>query len=167
MGALALLAPLAGAVLAGGLLVAGRGLDEVAAPGQLGPGFWPRLVLVGLGLACLAHAGMACWRHRARRPRPAAGDPVTPLRLAAAVVLIVLYVAGVPWLGWALATALFIAAFMRLAGRRRLSGLALTASAGTVALLYLFVKVVYLPLPKGGGPFEAFTIALYRALRIF
>jgi len=26
---------------------------------------------------------------------------------------------------------------------------------------------VYLPLPKGDGPFEGFTLALYRALGIF
>jgi hypothetical protein len=36
-----------------------------------------------------------------------------------------------------------------------------------VGLLYLFVKVVYLPLPKGDGPFEMLTLWLYRALRIF
>ncbi|MBI2157056.1 MAG: tripartite tricarboxylate transporter TctB family protein, partial [Candidatus Rokubacteria bacterium] len=31
----------------------------------------------------------------------------------------------------------------------------------------LFVKLVYLPLPKGDGPFEAVTLALYRALRLY
>jgi hypothetical protein len=45
--------------------------------------------------------------------------------------------------------------------------LAANALGGTVALLYLFVKVVYLPLPKGTGPFETVTLALYRALRLF
>ena len=38
---------------------------------------------------------------------------------------------------------------------------------GVVALLYLFVRLVYLPLPKGDGPFEAVTLALYRALRLY
>jgi hypothetical protein len=38
---------------------------------------------------------------------------------------------------------------------------------GTVLLLYAFVKVVYLPLPKGEGGFEALTLLVYRALRIF
>ena len=49
------------------------------------------------------------------------------------------------------------------------SWLALVASVtlGTTGLLYVFVKVVYLPLPKGEGPFEALTLALYRALRLF
>jgi hypothetical protein len=38
---------------------------------------------------------------------------------------------------------------------------------GTVGLLYLFVKLVYLPLPKGDGPLEVVTLGLYRVLRIF
>jgi hypothetical protein len=36
-----------------------------------------------------------------------------------------------------------------------------------VGLLHLVVRLVYLPLPKGDGPFETLTLALYRALRIF
>jgi hypothetical protein len=38
---------------------------------------------------------------------------------------------------------------------------------GTVLLLYVFIKFVYLPLPKGDGLFESFTLALYRALYLF
>ena len=56
---------------------------------------------------------------------------------------------------------------MTLGGIRSPLLLGLHAGGGTVALLYLFVKLVYLPLPKGDGPFEALTLALYRALRIF
>ncbi|HEU5319238.1 MAG TPA: tripartite tricarboxylate transporter TctB family protein [Methylomirabilota bacterium] len=161
---MAALAPLAGIVVAALLLVAGRGLDE-AAEGRLGPGFWPRVVLVGLGLACLAHA-VTAWRRRGAGVR-AAAEPLAPAALAGGIALIVLYVLVTPWLGWALATALFVAAFMRLAGGRRWAALGATGAVGTVALLYLFVRVVYLPLPKGDGPFEAVTIALYRLLGIF
>ena len=31
----------------------------------------------------------------------------------------------------------------------------------------LFIKLVYLPLPKREGPFETVSLLLYRALRIF
>jgi hypothetical protein len=37
---------------------------------------------------------------------------------------------------------------------------------GTVLLLYLFVMVVYLPLPKGQWFFSDLTIAIYRLLHI-
>lgn len=160
-------APLLGLLLAVGLFLQTGPLDAVAAPGQLGPGFWPRLVLAGLGLACLIKLVQA-WRSagghvssEAEAPAPARG------RLALAMACILGYVAVTPAVGFPLATALFVVAFMAIGGARSGAGIAATAAGGTVALLYLFVKLVYLPLPKGEGPFEALTLALYRALRIF
>jgi hypothetical protein len=169
--------PLAGVLAAVILYPATRGLDAVAGPGQLGPGFWPRLALAGLALASLARAWQA-WRAAGPRaaggaapaePAVAAGPPPAISRpaLAAGIALILLYVLAAPALGFLLATALFVAAFMRLGGARSAAGIALAAVAGSAALCYLFVRVVYLPLPKGAGPFEDLTIALYRALGIF
>ncbi|MBI1727486.1 MAG: tripartite tricarboxylate transporter TctB family protein [Candidatus Rokubacteria bacterium] len=157
-------APLLGIALAVALLLASRGLDNVSAPGQLGPAFWPRLVLAGLAVACLAKA-VEAGRRPVRVSRPAA--PLARGWLTAAIALIVLYVLVTPLLGFALATAAFIAVFLALCGTRAPLVLAVNAVAGTVALLYLFVKLVYLPLPKGEGSFELFTLALYRALGIF
>jgi hypothetical protein len=159
-------AALAGVAAAAALLLASRGLDAVAAPGQLGPAFWPRLVLVGLMLACLAKAVEEV---RARTVGGAADvrRPLARGRLAAAVASIVFYVLLGPWLGFPLATALFIATFMALCGTRAPATLGGSALLGTVALLYLFVKLVYLPLPKGAGPFEDLTIGVLRVLRIF
>ena len=164
--AVRVVAPLAGVALAAGLYLASRGLDEVAREGQLGPAFWPRLVLAGLGLVCLLKA-LGEW------PRTAASDDTEPAgeisrpKLAAGIALIVLYVLATPWLGFMLATAAFIVAFMVLAGARSPLVVAANAVVGTVVLLYTFVKIVYLPLPKGEGAFEALTLAVYRALRIF
>lgn len=158
-------APLLGVVVAGALLAASRGLDSVAAPGQLGPVFWPRLVLAGLIVACLAKAVEEA--RAPAQPRAEVGPPLSRGRLAAAVALIVLYVLLAPMLGFPLTTTAFIVAFMALGGTRSPLALGLNAAGGTLALLYVFVKLVYLPLPKGDGPFEALTLALYRALRIF
>jgi putative tricarboxylic transport membrane protein len=158
-------APLLGVVVAVALLAASRGLDSVAAPGQLGPAFWPRLVLIGLIVACLVKAVQ-----ETRAPAPSqaeVGPPLARGRLAAAVALIVLYVLLAPALGFPLTTAAFITAFMALSGMRSPLMLGLNAVGGTMALLYLFVKLVYLPLPKGDDPFETLTLALYRALGIF
>lgn len=152
-------------VLAVALLFASRGLDTVSAPGQLGPAFWPRLVLAGLLVACL---GKAFEDARAGRAAQVTGAvPFARGRLAAAIVAIVLYVLLAPLFGFAITTATFIIVFMILCGARAPLMLGTNAAVGTVALLYLFVKVVYLPLPKGAGPFESVTLALYRALGIF
>jgi putative tricarboxylic transport membrane protein len=170
MAALArVVAPAGGLLLALLLLGATRGLDDVAREGQLGPGFWPRLVLGGLALTCAARLVLA-WRTRAAREAAAGRDdapPLAPTQLGGAIGLILLYVLVAPVAGFPLATAAFIAAFMAVAGARSPAAIAATAAAGTVGLLYVFVRIVYLPLPKGAGPFEDLTLALYRALGIF
>jgi len=164
-------APLAGIAVALGLLLATRGLDQVVPGDQLGPGFWPRLVLLGLAAACLARLVGAA----RRGPRPAAAGrddasaapPISWPKLGVAIALIVLYVLATPIIGFPLTTVGFIAGFMWLCGTRSLVAVTANVLLGTAGLLYLFVKAVYLPLPKGDGPFEAVTLLLYRALHIF
>jgi len=157
-------APLLGVIVAAALYPATRSLDDVAREGSLGPGFWPRLALLGLGLACAAKAVQE-WRGATRTASDR--EPISVMTLATAVALVVLYAALTPVLGFPMTTAAFIVAFMMLAGVRSGAGLAASAVVGTIGLIYVFVRVVYLPLPKGDGPFETFTVALYRALRVF
>jgi putative tricarboxylic transport membrane protein len=161
------LAPVAGIVAALALLGATGRLDQVAAPGQLGPAFWPRLVLVGLALTCAARLVGTRRRTAAAETTADAPPPMSWPVLGAAVALILLYCLGTPLLGFPVATLVFVVAFMRLSGARSPVTLAATGGLGTILLLYLFVKAVYLPLPKGAGPFEPLTLALYRLLRIF
>ena len=154
-------------LLAGaGLFVAAGRLPVVPVPGQLGPDFWPRLVLIGLMGSCVLKL-----LEVARAGEPTAErDAFVPLavpKLATGIALVLGYPALAPLLGFPLTNILFLLAFMRLVGTRRPLPLVVTAVLGTVALLYVFVKVVYLPLPKGAGVLEDFTIFLYRLLRIF
>ncbi len=161
-------APAAGASAAVVLLVQARDLSRIAPPGQLGPGFWPTLILAGLALACAAKlvVDIACAR-RAADFCPEPLPPISRARLWAAIALIVLYALVAPVAGFALTTLGFIAGFMWLSGARSPAMIAANTVVGTVLLLYLFVKIVYLPLPKGTGPFETLTLALYRALHLF
>ncbi len=154
-------------LLAGaGLFVAAGRLPVVPVPGQLGPDFWPRLVLIGLMGSCVLKI-----LEVARAGEPTAeGGPSLLLsvpKLATGITLILGYPALAPLLGFPLTNFLFLLAFMRLAGTRRPLPLLVIATLGTVALLYVFVKVVYVPLPKGAGVLEDFTIFLYRLLGIF
>lgn len=162
--------PILGIVIAVALFVATRTLDRVVTGDQLGPAFWPRLVLGGLALACAAKLVSAVRRSRAVRRLTHDDTTLPPIargKLTIAIAVIVLYVAGTEVLGFALATAAFIAAFMAVCGARGPVTVATHAVLGTVVLVYLFVKLVYLPLPKGAGPFEALTLAVYRALHVF
>ena len=163
----ALAAPLAGVLLSVALLAHTRGLDEVAQSGQLGPGFWPRLILIALGASSLAKLLGVARAGRSPRAAAVARDEISAPRLAASVAALVLYVVVTPLVGFAFATTGFVAAFMTLAGARSTGGIVATATLTTVTVLYVFVRIVYLPLPKGAGPLEDVTIAVYRVLRIF
>jgi len=145
--------------------VAGR-LPVVPVPGQLGPDFWPRLVLVGLMGSCVLK-GIEAIRGRTAKAEKRLVQPMSLPRLAGGMALVLGYAALAPLLGFPLTTFLFLLAFMRLAGTRRPLPLLVIAAVGTVVLLYVFVKVVYLPLPKGAGALEDFTIFVYRLLKIF
>jgi len=154
-------------LLAGaGLFVAAGRLPVVPVPGQLGPDFWPRLVLVGLMAACILKI-LEVARAKGAGPEAAALSPLSRPKLVGGMALVLSYPALAPLLGFPLTNFFFLLAFMRLVGMRRPLPLLLTGLLGTVALLYVFVKVVYLPLPKGAGVMEDFTIFLYRLLRIF
>ena len=141
--------------------------------GQLGPWFWPRLMLFGLMACCVARLVTLARGPRAARPRAASAESVAaeaapPARvLAASIGLVLGYVLMTDLIGFTLATFGFLVAFVWVAGWRRPVALPALAVVGTVSLLYLFVKVVYLPLPRGQGVVEDLTIALYRLLGIF
>jgi putative tricarboxylic transport membrane protein len=177
-----MVAPALGLMASCLLLRATLGLDQGMPTGRLGSAFWPRVVLVCLACTCLVRLAGAL-RGGSSTPVagfeaiPAAPDragalehapgPIKRARLGAAIALILLYVLAAPVFGFPLTTLGFIAGFMWVSGARSATGIAAGAVIGTVGLLYLFVKAVYLPLPKGDGPFEVVTLAVYRALRIF
>jgi putative tricarboxylic transport membrane protein len=88
-------------------------------------------------------------------------------RAVVGIALVLVYGLAIPGIGFALSTALFIAGWLVLGGVRKPAVIGLTSVVGTVALLYLFVKVSVLPLDRGKGVFEQATVALYRLLGIY
>lgn len=145
------------------LWVAAADIPVVPVPGQLGPDFWPRLGVTGLALASAVKIVQVVGG-RAAAAEEGARPPLRAGRLAGAAACLVLYALLVPLIGFPLATLLFLVAFMQVGGYGRPVAAAGWALAMTLGLLYLFVKVVYLPLPRGRGPFHDGTLALYRML---
>jgi putative tricarboxylic transport membrane protein len=99
----------------------------------------------------------------AKRETPSAVDR---LKLSLMIVSVLGVVFLLETIGFVLANFLFLLLFMRIAGYRRMGSLTLISVLGTIILLYLFVKVVYLPLPKGQFFFDDLTIFIYRVLYI-
>jgi hypothetical protein len=142
--------------------------DEVPIPGQLGPAFWPKAILILLMASCGIKA-LEIFLALKKEAEPGKGAPspaVNYPKLFTMIALIIAVVAAMDAMGFLLANFLFLILFMRVAGLKKKLPLLLTSALGTIFLLYLFVKVVYLPLPKGNWFFDDLTIFLYRILRL-
>jgi hypothetical protein len=144
-------------------------IDAPPGPEQLGAAFWPKMILIFLMVSCGIKAGEILW---ARRKAGTEGTPVgllpevDTLKLAAMIAMVIAAVYFMDMIGFPLANFIFLLLFMRIAGLRKKLPLLLTSFLGTIFLLYLFVKIVYLPLPKGQWFFDDITIFLYRVLHI-
>ena len=160
---------------------------EVDTGGRIGPAVWPKAIIVILGLLCIyeivkrllaAQASFATGLLGGMNANPA-GSPDTgndvqapepierPGMLWAGIGLVTAYVILAPWLGFFVATVLFLAAFPWIGGvRRRPLLLASIAIFGGLAIIVIFMRVAYVSLPLGEGPFRALSLALLRALGV-
>jgi putative tricarboxylic transport membrane protein len=166
---------LAGLVVCVVLLAQTGGLETSA--GGPGPAFFPRVVLVllALSLGCVLAQHLRAPEAAAEPAESTAGTagtgeaplPVHWPRFALGVALSVGYVVGTYQLGFPLATALFVVAFVYLAGHRNLLVSVPVALALSVGLTYVFVAVVYVSLPTGVGVFDLLTDHLLVLLGIY
>lgn len=144
-------------------------LEAFSPPGQLGPDFWPKVSLILLMVGCLIKVG-ELFKERnlkvALEEKASLLPPVNALRLFIMIGLVFFSVIGMDLLGFLLANFLFLLFFMAITGVKKKSSLLLISLLGTILLLYLFVKIVYLPLPRGQGIFNDLTIYLYRLLQL-
>jgi len=156
-----------------------------AKPGELGPDVWPKAILLLLIAVCAyeivrrtlfvrrtskcvaATETLAADTAEPAPATPPADDAARhPYRLLAGIALTVLYVLALDVLGFFLATALYLALFMAV-GRYRRAGVILTTSVvGSLAFVFVFMKVVYVSLPLGTGPFQAVSLWILSLLGI-
>ena len=145
-------------------------------PGQLGPDFWPKAVLVLLMVTCAIEIVRVALVPPAKPSALAnakqghgEGDeeePRFPALLLSGIVLTILYVPGMQVLGFFLATAVYLAAFMLVGRYRRYGVIAVTSLVGSLAFVFVFMKIVYVSLPLGIGPFQSVSTALMALLGI-
>lgn len=157
--------------------IARKGAALDAVPNAVGPGGWPRAMLVGLGVfAALALvAELLEWRRNIRSGVAAipgvdgteekAGT--SDVMAFAGVGVILAYGFSIPYLGFAFSTVAFIAVWCLMGRIRSWATIASVSIIGTVLLLYMFVALAKMPLNRGVEPFNSWTISLYRLLKIY
>ena len=171
---------------AGYLYYAAAHFQYHARTGTLGPDFWPQAILVLTIAVCLyevikiavrgAHThdvvGVLEDMVEESADKHAAAEPDAPpveshpVLLLLGIGVTLLYVAAVQELGFFLATVSYLIVFMLIGGYRRWGVIAAVGLIGTLLLMYIFMKLVYVSLPIGVDPFSQVTFFLMQVMGI-
>jgi putative tricarboxylic transport membrane protein len=132
---------------------------------KLGADVWPKTILLFTVLTCAVEIFRKLFEKRAdgsaapAHPEahvPSAQQGAAPVgrwtpRIG--IALTVLYAWSFSEIGYFLATVLFVAAFVYFGNYRRPLAAALTGLVASLAFVFIFMKIVYVSLPLGRGPF--------------
>ena len=137
-----------------------------AKQGHLGPDFWPKMLLALTMVACLYEIIKTAFFLKAAVPKEAQGEhspkatetkKTYPWLLVIGTVMTVAYAYFVTILGFVICTFLYFALFM-IVGRYRKPWAILSNSViGTLLLVVIFMRIVYVSLPPGQEPFSSVT----------
>jgi putative tricarboxylic transport membrane protein len=163
------------------LYVAAMQIDTSYTEGgrRIGPDFWPKAVILFMGALSLYEVvkraivgsdftarGLTenLTHNPAGDPTPETADEAPaveyPRLLIAGCALILGYVAVVDLLGFFVTTAVFLFAFTWVGGFRRHGWNALISVLGAFFMVVMFMRIAYISLPLGVGPFRSLSLAL-------
>ncbi len=155
-------------------------IDYAAPAGRIGPDAWPKLILILLGAACAygivksllvresfeAAGLLGKLMKDAGAGEEGDSQPVYPLRLWAGIGLTIVYILAISTLGFFIATSAYLALFMVIGRYRRWRVISSTSLLGTLVIMFVFMKVVYVSLPLGTGPFLTVSTALLAVMGV-
>lgn len=150
---------------------------DVDTGGRISPAVWPKAIVVVMGLLCayeivkrlVARSGFTATGMVSVDPLGVAWEAPAPRNLPmlfGGIALIAAYVIAVPWTGFFLTTAIFLGIFPWVGGLRRPGLSAAIGLIGSLVLVVVFMRIAYISLPLGVGPFRALSIALMRAIGV-
>lgn len=146
---------------------------EPGTGGRIGPDVWPKAIVVFMALLCAYEiAKRLLSREPPAEPVAASAEAavVPPQRahrmLWWGIALIAAYVTLVPWIGFFTATLVFLWVFPVAGGLWRPGTSGVIALAGTLLLAVVFMRVAYISLPLGEGPFKLISVALMKLVGV-
>ena len=129
-----------------GLGAAGQGYAEI------GPYFFPKVIGFGLAI-CAAFLGFAAYKDRSRfEPAPVgdnvvAGEETNVKRFGVAVAALAVYIVSLRFVGFLIATPIFIVALSRLIGSRSLIRDAIVGVVLVIAVVLIFENLLNVDIP--------------------
>ncbi len=140
-----------------------------ARPGQIAPSFWPRVAIGLMGLSALIEIGRQLFSAAPGKEIAGIGEaleggeddeddaPRQSHLLLIGVALTVAFAVLVSTFGFVLSTFLYLVAFMYAGGYRNHVMIWSASLLGTLLFAFVFLKVVYVSLPRGTAPFDSVT----------
>lgn len=127
-------------------------------PGEIGSGFWPLLALSGCVLLsgvrliqCLRRGG-AQGPHKHGEQEQSSGKPeVRQNAVLLTMACFLAYVVAIPWMGFVLATFLFVPGVSVCLGERRWKVLVISPFVLTAVIVAVFARFISIPFPRGAG----------------
>jgi putative tricarboxylic transport membrane protein len=146
-----------------------------AKAGNLGPDFWPKLLLGLTMAACLYEIIKTALflkivpakEEAEEQPAKVATTKKTyPALLVIGIAITVAYVYFVTTLGFILSTFLYFALFMIVGRYRNVWAILANSVVGTLVLVLIFMKIVYVSLPLGQEPFSSVSLFVLKLMGI-
>lgn len=157
------------------LYYAAENFEFEEASGRIGPGAWPKLILILMlgsalwgAVSSALHAGKSADLDDEADQMEALVRPpeLYPGLVWLAVGATVGYLAILPLVGFFLATIVYAFALMYLGHYRQFVGASLLSVAIAFAFMFMFMRVVYVALPAGVAPFDRLSYALMAAMGV-
>lgn len=131
--------------------------------GTLGPAYFPRLLLIGIIVSAIGLLLLSLLE-RASQPSPQSEEtyPHSGRKLLLVVGLIFAYFTSMTRVGFLLSTVLFQAIFLLISFQVRNPRWLVGVPVALTSLLFLiFIKLMYVPLPRGEGVFRTVSLWFY------
>ena len=153
--------------------------DYTRVPGRIGPGAWPRMILVLLmavsawqtvrlafGSAAASLKGIAPVLDEDPDLSSSLEAPPNEGRVWIGIALTFAFLLAFEAIGFFAASFVYLTTLMFVGGYRRLVPALAVSLASSVCFVFIFMKIVYVSLPLGSGPFLALSVAVMRLLGI-
>jgi putative tricarboxylic transport membrane protein len=153
------------------MLIHSLKLHQIRRFGEVGSGFWPILILSTASLLSIILLVSTLIKYLNEKKKTSVEVSVSKEALVdlknrrrkfvLSVILLFIYVLIMPWIGFVLATLLYVLAFILALEERRKYVLAMSPILVTALIVIIFTKFIVIPFPRGVGIFAAFSRLIY------